>query len=168
VTGQPERTAEYTHDVRVDRAHVATVRDARDGGGRIPTDARQALELVGIRREASVHAPHDLACRRMEIAGAGVVAEARPRVAHLGRPRGGQRLDARIPTEKSSVVLLDPDDLGLLEHDFRDENAIRVTSLTPREGPLVARVPGEEATPKSGGTGPEWTAALLPNHGDSR
>src|SRR3989475_2006392 len=80
----------------------------------------------------------------MEIPGAGIIAQAIPRVPHRLRPRARERLEIGKALEKSRVVLRHPADLRLLQHHFRDEHAVRIARLAPREIARGAGVPGEE------------------------
>jgi hypothetical protein len=42
------------------------------------------------------------------------------------------------------IVLLNPGDLGLLEHELRNENAIRIASATPGKVSAVTPKPSEQ------------------------
>src|SRR5437667_12788236 len=80
----------------------------------------------------------------MEIPGAGIIAQAIPRVPHRLRPRARERLEIGKALEKPRIVLRHAADLRLLQHHFRDEHAVRIARLAPRQVPRGAGVPGEE------------------------
>src|SRR2546428_2062759 len=80
----------------------------------------------------------------MEIPGAGIIAQAIPRLPHRLRPRARERLQIGEPPENPRIVLRHPADLRLLQHHFRDEHSIRIARPAPREIARGAGVPGEE------------------------
>ena len=73
----------------------------------------------------------------MEVPRAGVVAEAIPRLRHArGRARATSRERGKA-LEELAVLVDDARDLRLLEHQLRDENAIRIARPPPWK---IARV----------------------------
>src|SRR5687768_14370377 len=77
----------------------------------------------------------------MEVPDARVVAQSFPRFAHARGRRLGQRIQRRESRQKPIVVVHDTRDLRLLQHGFRDENAIWVPGVSPRQIPSVPSEP---------------------------
>ena len=80
----------------------------------------------------------------LELDRAPVVAEALPLPDHIGSGRPCERLDARPALEPREVARNDPLDLRLLEHDFRHEDRVRVTSPPPGQIAAVLLEPVEQ------------------------
>ena len=84
--------------------------------------------------------------RALQVARARVIAQAAPQPQHLVLRRAGERGDIGEALEKALVIGNHRGDLGLLQHDFRDPDAIGVARALP--GQVVAAVapmPGEQA-----------------------
>src|SRR5262249_17190262 len=63
--------------------------------------------------------------------GPAIVAEARPRADDLGRRRRCERFDRRELFEESMVLRSHAVDLGLLEHDFGDQDVVWIARAAP-------------------------------------
>ena len=72
-----------------------------------------------------------------------VVAETGPGGDRLARRGGGQRLDRRPALQPRLPARQHPRDLGLLQHDFRNQDGIRITRPPPREVASVFPIPGQ-------------------------
>ena len=88
----------------------------------------------------------------MEVAGAGVVAEAGPFDEDGVEGGGGEIVDGGPEVEEAAVVVLHRADGGLLEHDLAEPDAVGIGLFAggavggrdaPGEGSGVAVVPGE-------------------------
>lgn len=80
----------------------------------------------------------------VEVSGAGVVAEAFPCAEHGLFIGVGERLEVGELFHPSLEVGDDGDDLSLLEHKLRNQNFVRVTRLSPREGAGATSEPVHE------------------------
>jgi hypothetical protein len=79
---------------------------------------------------------------------ADVVAERTPRFGHVVFRRRRQRVKARILLQPLVVLGQHAIDLRLLEHDFRDEDVVRIARAAPRKIAAVSPIPLEQAASK--------------------
>jgi len=86
----------------------------------------------------------------VEVAGAGVETEALPVVQHLVPLGLGEGLYRRKRLQEAVIVVAHRVDARLLQHDFRDPDAVRVVRLAPGHRPLVRVVPVEQILTKRG------------------
>src|SRR5450756_2399341 len=96
------------------------------------------------RKHAAVVLLHQL-CRALQIARTRVIAEPAPQPQHLILRRAGERGDIGEAPEKTAVIRNHRTYLGLLQHDFRDPDAVGLARALPRQVvAAVALVPGEQ------------------------
>jgi len=62
-----------------------------------------------------------------------IITEAFPGVQNLRFSRRGKRADGGKPAQPSIIVRNDGSGLRLLEHDFGNENGVRIAGLAPGE-----------------------------------
>ena len=72
-------------------------------------------------------------CSAMQVTGARVVAETFPLFQDVVDGSDGKRVDVWEPIQPALVVRDDGFDARLLEHEFRDENAVGIGARTPRQ-----------------------------------
>ena len=135
-----EDTPEHAGHVGVDERSACLVGERCDGARRVGADARECAQLVRRRGKApaATSARGDLAGEPVEVARAGVIPESLPRLAHPRRRRVGHCPQRRECSQELRVFRHDARDLRLLEHQLRDENAIRIARSSPRQ---VTRAP---------------------------
>ena len=80
----------------------------------------------------------------MEVSGAGIVAEAFPKLEHAVERGVGEVAYGREGGEEAFEVGDDGFDARLLEHDFGEPDAIGVARAAPREVAGGGAIPGEE------------------------
>ena len=111
----------------------------------MPGKSRKAV--FACRNFAAVPLDHD-AGAGVQIAGAGVIAEAGPGLEHVVERRRRQRPNIGPARQKARVIGPDRLDRGLLQHDFGEPDAIRIGALARRRAPrqlaAMAVVPGEQ------------------------
>ena len=78
----------------------------------------------------------------MEIAGSRIIAQALPGVQYVRFSRRGKRADSGETAQPPIIVRNDGSDLGLLEHDFGNENGVRIAGLAPGEIAFAFMEPG--------------------------
>ena len=78
----------------------------------------------------------------MKISRSHIVTEAFPGAQNLRFSRTGKRADGGKPAQPSIIVSDDGSRLGLLEHDFGNENGVRIAGLAPGEIALALVEPG--------------------------
>ena len=78
----------------------------------------------------------------MKISRSRIITEAFPGAQNLRFSRGGKRADGGKPAQPSIIVRNDGSDLGLLEHDFGNENGVRIAGLAPGEIAFALVEPG--------------------------
>ncbi len=85
----------------------------------------------------------------MKIAGAGVIAEARPGREHMVERRLGQRLDRGPALDEAAEIVADRGHGGLLQHDLRQPHQVGLGPLAgrraPRQGATMSVVPGKQS-----------------------
>ena len=141
-------------DVAVHHRGALPERDRGDGGGRIVADPRQGPERHLGRREAAAVARNHRGRAIVEVAGAGVIAEARPPPAAPSRavPRPAPRRWARA--RGSGCNNPSRRDGRLLEHHLRQPDRIgiglRMALGAPRQAAAMPIVPGENRDRRRG------------------
>lgn len=137
-----EEAGEDAGDIRIDGGHGLVEREGGDGSGGVGSDAGQGADGGRIGGEMASVIRDDGSGGAMEIAGAGVIAEALPCMEDVRPGSGGEGLERREESHPAVKVGDHRCDLGLLEHDLRDQNRIRVPRGAPGE---IASVAGEPA-----------------------
>ena len=91
-------------------------------------------------------ARHDFLRGGLQVAGPGIVAQALPLAQDIVRVGRGQAGDVGEVLHPAQVVPAGGFDLGLLEHDFRHPDAVRVAGSrrAPRQVAVVRVVPGQK------------------------
>src|SRR5882762_5974786 len=130
--------------IRVHHRGVPAVGEGQDGACRVAADAFHAPERRAVLREAPVVTGDGLSRDAVKIGRAAVVAERAPGLRHFGRAGAGQVLEGRVARQELVVLRDDAVDLGLLEHDLGDEDAVRLAGAAPGQIAAVACVPGEK------------------------
>src|SRR5947207_9556237 len=148
-------------NVRVNGCCALAERDGGHRAGGVRPDARQPFQRLDASWEppAALH-NHD-SREPVEVDRATVVAEARPGSKDGGEMGRGQRLDGRKSVEETSPVLPYPTDLGLLEHDLRHQDRVRVTSPTKGQFPAVSREPRQDGVLDLGRSNALWNGSAL-------
>jgi len=140
VVGKP---TQHPQDIAVDNHAGLVESDTGDRRGSIIADPGQPAEqAVVIGKRAALD---DLAGRGAQVAGPGVIAQAAPGSEQFGFAGFGQRRHRGEAFQETLVVGNDHGDARLLEHDFRDPDAIGITRPAPRQRPAGALVPLPEA-----------------------
>lgn len=126
-------------DIAVDADVGEAEGDARDGAGGVVADAGEGADFVVSGGEAA-EGEHLLG-GALEVAGAGVIAEAGPGGEEVGFGGGGEGGEVGEAGKEAFVIGNDSSDAGLLEHDFREPDAVGVAGVAPREVALVGEKP---------------------------
>ena len=145
VAGEREHAREHALDVAVeDRDALAEAERGDRRGGRAADAGQLGERGAGARELAAVLGDDDLGAA-MEVARAAVVAEAAPRREHVARLGRRQRAHVAEARDEALVVRAHGRDLGLLQHDLREPDAVRVARPLPRQGvAAVLLLPGDE------------------------
>src|SRR5690606_16208443 len=97
------------------------------------TAARQFRELLDVAWEFAAMLRDDDFRRLVQVARAGVVAQAGPQVQDFIFRRVGQGLDGGQGCHEPIEITEYGGDLGLLQHDFRNPHPVRRDALLPRQ-----------------------------------
>src|SRR5260370_34245250 len=89
-------------------------------------------------------------CGLLQIAGAAVIPETGPETQHFFLRRSGKSVNVGKALQKSFVVRNRSCNAGLLEHDFRQPNSVRVSCSAPRQIALEFAEPREQWFAKCG------------------
>ena len=86
----------------------------------------------------------------MQVAGPAVITQAAPHGQYIVKLGIGQISDHRKALQKPRVVPQYSGDLGLLEHDFRQPDTVRVAGVLPRQSAAAMRLlPGNNLLGKA-------------------
>jgi len=85
----------------------------------------------------------------VEIPRPAVVAKTRPGSFDVFHRRQRQRGEVGKPGQENRVAFGDPPASGLLQHDFRNQNLVRILGPAPGKVAPVAVVPGEQRSPEA-------------------
>ncbi len=152
-----ESTPENSPDIRVHGGHAPLVGEAGDRSGSVTAHAGKGGERFGSTRDSPVQVVHHDAGQTMEVLRTAVVPQAVPRLPHPPGPRTGERSDGGESVDESPVVPVDPRHLGLLQHELRHEDVIRVPRASPRQVSTVGSKPLEQTTLEGEGVfGETW------------
>src|SRR4051794_4751048 len=88
----------------------------------------------------------DLLRGRVQIPRPRVVAEPLPRMQNVRFSRSRKAMKIRKAAQPLLIIAEHSRDLGLLEHDFRDENRVRITRSAPGQISAVLPKPAQENT----------------------
>ncbi len=143
-----EQAREDACGVGFDDRHRLVEGERGHGIGGVPADSRQMPNQFHISRKRAAMFFNDGDGGGAEISGAGVVAKALPGVEHVVFGGGGERGEVREAPEPLIIIRDNGGDLGLLEHEFGDEDGVGIGGAAPGESAGVFPVPGKERTPK--------------------
>ena len=135
----------------IDHHRRAAEGDRGDGGGGIVADARQrAQPCLAVGKAPAMIAHHGTRAGE-QVAGAGIIAEPRPRRHHIGIVGRRKVGDGRPALGEALEIARDRRDGRLLEHDFGEPDAIGIGHRAaerrdaPRQVARRAVVPAEQA-----------------------
>ena len=134
--------AQHAVDVRIQYRDMLAERKRGYGRGGIRADAGKLSQSIGGARQFAAVALHDLPREPVQADGAAVVPHPGPEADDIGGLGVGERAECGEGVEEGAVLGDDALHLGLLEHDLRDEDGVRVGDAAPGEDAGVARVPG--------------------------
>ena len=118
--------------VRVEDRDVRPESDRGDRPGRRSSDPGECHQLLHRPRHFAAVAGDEDPCGPVEVSRAGIVPETLPRLQDGVQFRPGKGSQVGKFEEKAVIVRSDGFDPGLLEHDLRYPDAIRVPRLPPR------------------------------------
>jgi hypothetical protein len=141
-----KHAAQHTRHVGIDECSARLVGERRHGARGVGADPGQSTQRIRRRREATATRPAlgHLACEAMQIARARIVAKSFPRLAHTCRRRSRNGSQRGERAQELCVLRDDARDLGLLEHQLRHEDPIRIAGASPGQVAGAALVPGAQ------------------------
>ena len=139
-----EESADDAQHIPVDGGVRRAGGEGHDGGGRVVADAAEGADVSIIRGEAPGEAIADVAGGGVEVAGAGIVAEALPEPEDVLLVGVGQGADVGEALEEAVVIVHPLRHTGLLEDDLGDPDAVGVAGVAPGERAAVRVVPPAE------------------------
>ena len=147
-----KQSRKHARHIAIDDGLRLVEREAGDGSGGVGADAGQGFDFLGIVGENAAEFVRDDEREFLQIFCAAIVAEPLPCLQHLRLAGGGERLEIGEALHPSRVVaaLEHGGDLRLLEHDFGDENRIRIGGAAPRVVASVCPKPAGELFGKCG------------------
>jgi hypothetical protein len=138
-----EATCQHALHVAIqDRLATAEGKGGNGGGSRRP-DARQPEKAVNALREGAAF--HYDARRVAQVPPARVIAQAAPEPQHLVLGSSRERCHVREARKETLVIGDHRGNLGLLQHDFREPDAVRIACVLPWQAmPAVAALPEDQ------------------------
>ena len=143
-----EDAEEHARDVGIENRGTLAERKAADRAGRVCADALEREQRFLVGRQLSAVASNRFSRDRLQALRSDVVAKRVPRVRHFLFGCRSQRFERRVLVEPFGVLRQHAIDLRLLQHDFRDEDVVRVVGLAPGQIAPVTPVPGEQPRSK--------------------
>src|ERR1700730_11180622 len=126
------------------------VRYAQNCRGVVAADTGKVKRISFRARKLSLVFGDDFLCGALQIACAAVIAESGPQAQHFLLLRRSERMDVREAIEKALVVGNHCRNACLLQHDFREPDAIRIFGAAPRQVTLVLLKPAEQSFSECG------------------
>ena len=139
-----ERPPEHPRDVGVDRGDGLLEGKTRHGARGVTADTGEEPQRFHVVRNLPAVLTDHIPREPVQIRGSAVVPQPIPSLPDPCGPRPSEGLDRRKCRQESAVVRLDSRHLGLLQHDFGHEDAIRIAGTTPGKVPTMAPEPREE------------------------
>ena len=152
IEAREKHATHHPFRVRVDSRGTPAVREGRYRARGIRTYSGKPFQGVRLRGQHSVVLLHDDPRESVQILGSAVVAQTVPGLANLAGRRTRERLDRRIPSQKPRIVVLNPRDLRLLQHELGHEDLVRVAGAAPRKIASHFPVPLQQSALEGEGT----------------
>ncbi len=137
-----------TRHISVEHRQRLFIRDAKDRGSRVASDAWQGECSFVLTRKTAGVARIDFLSRAKHIFRAAVIAKSCPVAENCFSTSARQRLHIRKPQEKTFVVGHDHGDARLLQHDFRKPDTVGIFRSSPGEVALAHGKPGQQFAPE--------------------
>lgn len=115
--------------------------ERRDGVRSVTSNAGQDTNCRRIAWKSAVVAILDCFGGRVQLMRSCVIPEALPRMEDLIFRSSGDRAEIGEAAEPLIIIRDHTRDLGLLEHEFRGENGVRILGAAPGEVPAVMAIP---------------------------
>ena len=154
VTANGAEAREDTSNVAVEDGKLLSEGDAENGSSSVSTDAgelEQCFSAGG--KHTALFADNPLG-GFLEIVRAGIVAETRPKTKDFFVWSFGERLQRGESLKEAFVIGHGSCDASLLEHDFRQPNAVGILGAAPRKVALELMKPAKKIFAGAG----EWSA----------
>ena len=167
-TGIPldgEKARDDAAGVRVEDRDVRPEGDRGDRPGRRSADPGERLERLHRARHLGAVAGDEDPGGPVKVPRAGIVPESLPRLQDGVQRRPGKGFHIGKFQEKTLVVGSDGFDPGLLEHDLRDPDPIRIPGLPPRHRPGRRPEPPQERAGDPHGLVLVFLSALFHKYG---
>ena len=146
--GDSFQAGPHARDVPVHNHIRGVVSNAEDGPCRIVTHARERSRLLIIAAKMSAELFGNDFGGTVKITRAAIVTQSRPEFEHPFQGGARQASDGGKSLKEALVIGDHRRNLGLLEHDLRDQDLVRVARLPPGEVPAVLPEPAQEASLK--------------------
>ena len=145
-----EDAGEDADDVAVENGLRFVEGDAGNGAGGVTPDAGKGEDVVIVARKFAVMAGDNFPRGFLQVADAGVIAEAFPEFVDFFGASLGEGWDRGQFAHPALPIGDDGLDLGLLEHDFRDPDGVGIAGAAPGQIAGVERKPVEQGGGEAG------------------
>jgi hypothetical protein len=150
IAGDSAKASKDASDIAIEDRELFSVGNAEDGGSSVGADTRKGERLLFGLGENAVMFRDDFLGGFLEIACTRVLTKTSPKAKHFLRRRFGEGFDGGKTFQKALVVGNSGDDAGLLQHDFREPNAVGIFVAAPGEIALELREPSEKIVAEAG------------------
>ena len=142
----PCRARQNSRDVGVHYRDIPFERKGQDRTRRVRADSRKGEQIFESVRKRPIVVFDNERCGGMQIAGTPRVAEPLPKPQNLAQRRCSALSRCRKGIEKGDPLRNDSFDLRLLQHHLGDQDAPRVTLVTPRQVAHSGEPPRQHST----------------------
>ena len=150
IAGDRAKASEDASHVAIENRESFSVSDAEDRRGSVGADAGKRECLLGGLRKNAVMFCDDFLRGFLEVARARVVTKPSPETKHFLWWSCGEGFNGRKTFEETLIVRNGGGNARLLQHDFREPNAVGIFVAAPGEITLELREPGEEVFAEAG------------------
>jgi hypothetical protein len=160
ISTDAKQPGQHPNDVPVEHRHRLVEGNAADRPRAIAAHPRQRQEIFAPLGDLSPMPSHDATGGLLQMTGPPVIAQAFPEFQHPLRRRVRQGCGCWQLPHPALPVRNDRADLGLLQHDLRDPDRIRIPRPSPRQITGLAGKPGDEGLDDRQSTGTAQAPAL--------
>lgn len=146
-----QQPRQNSHDIAIHSGPRLSEGDAGDCARGVTPDSRQSQDFIKGGGEsdwrlwgAGARGPDNLLRRPVQISRPAIIAQASPEPMDSLLPRPRQSLDGGQVLHPALPIRNDRSHPGLLEHDFRDPDGVRITGAAPGQVASLAGKPGEQ------------------------
>src|SRR5271156_2602766 len=145
VATNSEKSRQYSRDFSIENAERRVISDSEYGGCGVASDAGELQSGIQLARKFSFVMQKDFSCGAVQVACAAVIPQAGPEFQNFREWCASERFHIRQPMQKTLVVRHYGGDARLLQHHFRDPDAVRIAACPPGKVAFVRAKPAQQS-----------------------